>query len=237
MKRGSIPDNPLDAVMALLHDVRTPLGNLENLLVMLRDDFGSCLTAEGVELLALALDESRALRHMLEGELINLCSSGRAAAELFDVDAMVRQIWDWMRGSKSISLVIPQRLPSIVGYKMEFRRIMLNLLSNAVKHCGNAEKVEITWSCTDRSTVFCVHDFGPGMPEAVLAMLARSDRGDTSEAVDLLPSTTGFGLGLLSTRRLVRRGEGEFRINSTPGSGTTICFSVPVLEETGAGMS
>jgi signal transduction histidine kinase len=70
-----------------------------------------------------------------------------------------------------------------------------------------------------------VHDTGVGIPPAeqhyVFERFYRADRARSR-------STGGTGLGLAIARALVRAHHGEIGLESQPGRGTTVWFTLPL---------
>lgn len=105
-----------------------------------------------------------------------------------------------------------------------------NLLSNAVKFTAQGGKVTITarrQEVDGRSMVeVLVKDTGVGIkPEALKALFQLGNPHST-------PGTDGeqgTGLGLIICAELVQKNQGQLHIDSEPGEGTVVRFSVPAM--------
>ncbi len=75
----------------------------------------------------------------------------------------------------------------------------------------------------DGVAVICVSDSGAGIPEEKLQKIF--DQGDMVATLD---SHARLGLGLTICKRLVEAQKGKIRIDSAPGKGTQVHFSLPV---------
>ncbi|HYG27820.1 MAG TPA: ATP-binding protein, partial [Caulobacteraceae bacterium] len=73
-----------------------------------------------------------------------------------------------------------------------------------------------------------VRDTGIGIPKEDLARLARPFEQVESH---LARSTAGTGLGLALTKSLVEMHQGELDLDSEPGKGTTVRFTLPARQE------
>ncbi|WP_150126071.1 ATP-binding protein [Brevundimonas sp. LM2] len=117
-------------------------------------------------------------------------------------------------------------VPQIEADYRGLKQVMLNLISNAVKF--TPEGGEITVSVTQRGEThmrIAVADTGIGIAEADLARLAHpfeQVEGQHSK------TTQGTGLGLALTKSLIELHQGEMRMESTPGKGTTVSFDLPI---------
>jgi signal transduction histidine kinase/ligand-binding sensor domain-containing protein len=98
--------------------------------------------------------------------------------------------------------------------EMQLLRIAQESVNNAVRH-GRATQVQIALSFDDKRIVMRVSDDGRGF-----------EPGQHEAAPD-----TGHHLGLLTMRERAARVRGRIEITSSPGHGTTIETSVPVLAD------
>ena len=96
-----------------------------------------------------------------------------------------------------------------------------NLFSNAFKFTEPGGRVTLSLSTEDRYAVVKVQDTGCGMsPEVGAHIFEKFYQGDTSHA------TQGNGLGLALVKRVVDIMQGEIRVESVPGEGTTFTVRI-----------
>jgi len=107
------------------------------------------------------------------------------------------------------------------------KQVFLNLLSNAVKY--NREGGRVWINCTlDRPGLVDVSitDTGPG--------IAPDRIGDLFEPFNRLGAelgeTEGTGIGLVITRQLVELMQGELRVDSNPGEGSTFTVQLRAIQ-------
>ena len=107
------------------------------------------------------------------------------------------------------------------------KQIVLNILSNAVKFSHDGGTVTIASGLEAEGGVFIsVTDHGIGMtPEQIER--ARQPFGQAHAATTR--AYGGTGLGLPITQRLIELHDGELRIDSVPGEGTTVLVVFPAL--------
>jgi signal transduction histidine kinase len=100
--------------------------------------------------------------------------------------------------------------------------LLRHLVKRAARSCqGEPEPlVHVGGGSVEGRPIFFVRDNGPGMDGALLEKLFRPfERGNSEEdTVDI---------GIVSARRIVERHGGELTIDSKPGAGTTVFFSLP----------
>jgi signal transduction histidine kinase len=108
------------------------------------------------------------------------------------------------------------------------QQVLVNLLDNAIRFSPPGATVTISISQSAESTRVAVSDQGPGMSESEQArVFERFYRGDKSRARQ---GDGGAGLGLSIAEALVHAHGGEIGIQSQPGHGATVWFTLPKEE-------
>lgn len=110
-------------------------------------------------------------------------------------------------------------LPVVWGDEWQLRALLIELVANALEHAGANPDIHVGVSRRDGRWVITVHDSGVGGDPEVL-----------SAAFDLVHGP-GAGLGLARCRSIVERHGGTIWVDASPGTGTSISFSLAPLEE------
>jgi len=111
--------------------------------------------------------------------------------------------------------------------ELRLRQIIGNLLDNAIKFTREGS-VEFGYRLNDGMVVFFVSDTGIGIPiEKHEVIFERFRQVDTS----LARQYGGNGLGLAICKAFVEIMGGKIWMESTPGSGSTFFFSIPVIQK------
>lgn len=142
-----------------------------------------------------------------------------------------------LAASKDLQFIV-RRHPIFDGYvkadSVRIQQIFVNLLNNAIKFTPAGGKVEFL--CAEKATEDQVHyqirvrDNGIGMTKEYLPRLfdaySQENRNSSSRMV-------GTGLGLSIVKQLVELLQGEIKVESAVGKGTTftINFSLPQLKD------
>jgi signal transduction histidine kinase len=104
--------------------------------------------------------------------------------------------------------------------------VVRNLTSNALKFTPRGGQVSLAASLNGQPgfVMVAVTDTGVGMSEAVMANLFRIDSQHSTAGTENEPGT---GLGLAICQEMVQRNGGKIRVESEPGKGTVMQFTVP----------
>ena len=186
------------------------------------------LTARMDALLDSLLHYSRVGRVSLEPLPEDL---GRVLEEALEITAARRE-------DSGAEIVLARALPTLVCDRVRVREIYVNLLTNAMKyndrpvarielsHLAPGEQDAPTRERSGGRTVLRVSDDGIGMEERHLAPAFEMFR--RLHARDAYGGGTGTGLPIV--RRLVERHGGRVWIDSAPGRGTTVSFTLQAPE-------
>lgn len=204
---------------AVLHDVRAPVGGLKYLLTQF----------------PIAAEKDTAIRTSVSQELSYmeslLASLSPAQVErsrfhlgVCNADEVVRRVvarctseGAQERGAVVVDSAlrgISARIPDI-----ELERILSNILGNAIRY-SPAGDVSVTVRCDRNRVVVMVCDTGPGIDPRILAELRDPHCRTVS-------SSSGWGMGLVSSKRRIERYAGELCVASSSERGTTIEIVVP----------
>ena len=123
-----------------------------------------------------------------------------------------------------LRLAMPDQLPALILDRMRIRQVLLNLLTNAARLTEHGE-IAIEVIEESRRVVVRVVDTGPGMDDAQIALLFQPFQ---SNSVAPPNWHTGSGLGLPISKTFVELHGGEMGVESVPGAGTTVWFSLPL---------
>ena len=105
----------------------------------------------------------------------------------------------------------------VIADRVRLRQALMNLLSNAVKYNRQAGRVAFEHREQDGHSVFVITDTGAGMHADQLARLFEpfNRLGAERSAIE------GTGIGLVLSRNMIELMQGDLKITSTPGLGTT----------------
>lgn len=115
-------------------------------------------------------------------------------------------------------------LPTVLGDQNRLVQVFVNLIGNAVKftHTGSVCCRAIA---TAQEVQFSIIDTGPGIAPADQAQIFTSFHQSGNQ---LTNKPAGVGLGLAICKAIVEQHRGRIWIESEPGQGCTVSFTLPV---------
>lgn len=124
-----------------------------------------------------------------------------------------------------VSLQLPTRDYFIFGDPNQLNRVLVNLVQNAVQAMDKPDgRIEMVLYTKAGQAVVEVRDNGAGVPEDIRSRIFEPN---------FSTKTSGMGLGLAITKRMVEGMSGTITFESETGKGTTFILSFPLHEPTG----
>jgi PAS domain S-box-containing protein len=219
------------------HEMRTPLHGVVASLDLLRTD---SLDAEAASLLTTARSCSERALAQIDYALDAIRNEGDGEPpSRFDPVASVRSIVAEMEPlarikGNSIDFDVTgfDGSTTLVGQPKAYSRSVFNLVGNAVKFTSDGRisiRLHIRAGAGDgqRELLTEVRDTGPGIAkkdwERIFAPFEQSDASERTTA------NPGFGLGLSIVQQDVERMRGRIEIDSEPGNGACLRFTIPLI--------
>ena len=215
------------------HELRTPLNAIIGFSEMMTSGmfgplgdpryvgYAGDIHASGQHLLALINDILDMAK--IEAGKMTLRPERLDVAEL--VDDSLRLVRTRMEaGAIKLVVDLAPGLPDLVADERAMKQVLLNLLSNAVKFTPAGGRVTVGAETEGERVRLWVADTGIGIAEEDLARLGRPfEQAESQQS----KTVQGTGLGLALVKALTALHEGEFRLESAPGVGTTASVLLP----------
>ena len=130
-----------------------------------------------------------------------------------------------LKNDNELMLDIQSNLPLIYCDRQRIRQVILNLISNATRFTRHGT-ITVSARLEGASIVLSVKDTGVGIKEEALPHIF--DRYySASPNTDEEP--TGTGIGLYLVKHIVEGHDGTIAVESEPGKGTTVTFTLPAM--------
>ncbi len=228
---------------AASHDVKEPLRGIHQYAQWLREEHAHSLEGAGIEKLDTIDRLSQRLETLID-TLLHYARVGRGELELTatDLNQLVGQVQEMLSvqfKETGAELRLPRPLPSIPCAPVLVTEVFSNLLSNALKYNSKEKKwveigfvapgeqapASVPWPSEaedSAANVFYVRDNGIGIAstnfEKIFQIFRRLHGRDQFDG--------GTGAGLTITKKIIERHSGRIWVASTPGEGTTFCFTL-----------
>lgn len=209
------------------HDLQEPLRMVASYVQLLAKRYRGRLDEKAETYMDFAVDGAKRMQELIE----DLLSYGRishgAEFKLIDTNAVLADamatIGDEIMASGGA--IETEKLPLVWGDRMQLLMLFKNLLGNAIKYHKKdlPPQVQVSVRQEGEEWVFSVKDNGIGVePEYFERIFQIFQRLHTR---DQYPGT---GIGLAACKKIVERHHGRIWIESEPGAGSTIFFTIPV---------
>ncbi len=130
--------------------------------------------------------------------------------------------------SKAISIRsdIPHDVTVLVDQPM-IKTVIRNILFNALKFTPRGGEIFITARQGGRTVTVAIQDNGMGMNGQVQSLIFSQEKGKRQLGTD---GEKGTGLGLVLCKQFIEQHGGKIWVESEPGKGTTVFFTLPVSD-------
>lgn len=212
-----------DKLFAILsHDLRSPVGALENTLML--TNWGALSQTEFTETTQQLSQRVSQVRTMLDNLLQwSISQMGgikpiKEQIRLLELLESQIQVLSPASTKKSIQIInTVSDDATLLADKNHLAVIVRNLLQNAIKFTHSGGSISIKANRQQDKLLVEISDTGIGMSKERLANLFRLSTASSKLGTDL---EQGTGLGLVLVKELVEANEGSIEVNSEPNQGT-----------------
>ena len=211
---------------AASHDLKAPLGNIKTISQIVLEEVGPHLEHPVLEMLrSLPLITSRLKKLIDDLFLFSLLGQKSLQQETISLRSSINTACEFLAEDlrKQKATIHIEQLDDAYADPALMTTVFQNLISNACKYVKDVDPViEISSKTDGRFLVVMVQDNGIGIPpkerKRIFDPLTRAVNSSDYE---------GTGLGLSMVKRIVEAHQGRVWVESSPGEGSTFCFTLP----------
>lgn len=211
------------------HEVRTPLALIQGAAELLADETPGPLNGRQREFVTTIITNTQRINGLAQ----DLLTEAKLDAELFELRLLpvdIRQLArKTVRDARRVQPT-PVRLDStgpalmLLGDPNLLAQALGNLVSNACRHAEPGTQVTVSVARGEGQAIVGVSDGGEGMSDAERERLFEPFASSAGQG--------GTGLGMTITQKIISQHGGRLLVDTVPGRGTTIYFTLPLLDET-----
>ncbi|MHB9137793.1 MAG: sensor histidine kinase [Victivallaceae bacterium] len=225
--------NKLFSIIA--HDLRTPIGNISQLLDMLEEAFAAGYKAKTAEILLKLKSSADSTFKLLENlfdwakNQISEVTYNQEELNLRHLlqDCLVAHQMPAKEKNIKILTSCDDSLKVIADVHM-VKTVIRNLISNAIKFTPENGEIHINAERTEgKKIIISIRDSGVGIEKERIPLLFDFAQNKSTYGTN---GEKGTGLGLSLCRDLVNMNKGELKVESEVGKGSTFSFTLPSAE-------
>ncbi|MBI2710255.1 MAG: ATP-binding protein [Actinobacteria bacterium] len=227
-ERHRVDEVRRDFVANISHELKTPIGAIGLLAETMLDEPDAQVAHR---LAARVVDEAFRVGRTIDDllELSRIEARERPSREPVTVPMAVAEAVDRLRPAadlRGVHIHVREASPrlTVLGDRRQLVSALTNLLDNAVKYSDRGSAVEVRARTDGVRTEIDVEDHGIGIPardlERIFERFYRVDRARSRD-------TGGTGLGLAIVRHVAQNLDGDVRVRSREGAGSTFTLVLP----------
>ena len=217
---------------ALTHNLKAPFRAVQNYAGFLTEDLADKLEDEPKQYLeGIKKAIIQATDQFKDLESLYRVRNYPVDSEAFELAELLHEMQNIFQNNSGREIVVAPKLPTLNCCKFLIRQILLNVIENGFKYNrADIKKVEVGWQPgTDNRLDIFVRDNGIGIDpkyhDHIFGIFKRLHTNSEYE---------GSGIGLAIVKRAVQNVDGEIRVESAVGEGSTFYVNLPdsIMENT-----
>ncbi|WP_111633505.1 sensor histidine kinase [Pedobacter cryoconitis] len=228
-------NNTKDKFFSIIaHDLRNPFTSLISFSELIYKNVNR-LSPEKIENLAMRMNDSAKQAYILLENLLHWSKmqTGVLKPDLQELDVIellkeIKHISSSTAIAKGIEIKL-EELPAakIIADKQMMSTILRNIIANAIKFSYANGSIVLKAAERQHEVLFSVMDSGVGIEKQNADLLFKTDSSFSTPGTQ---NEMGTGLGLRLCREFVEISGGSIWLESEPGLGTTIYFTIPAQD-------
>lgn len=208
------------------HDLRAPLRSILGFAIILEEEYGPKLDAEGVRLIGIIKRNAKRMGQLID-DLLEFSRNNRKEMIVSDIDVyatvqnIVKEQLELEKGREIEFLISP--LNKANGDINMLRLVWINLIGNAIKYTRRTQKakIEIFDSIDDGRVTYTIRDNGVGFDMKYVDKLFG-----VFQRLHTIEDFEGTGVGLALVSRIITRHGGKITAQGSINQGATFSFYI-----------
>ncbi len=215
----------------LAHDLRSPFSVIIGVLELLKDSYHEYNIKEVEKYIRMATNSANGTLGLLEN-LLCWAAAQNSAISFNPVkinlhELVIEEFDDMISAATHKLLTFNQSIPPKLFLAADLdmvKTILRNLINNAIKYSFIGGEITVSATEVGQFVEITVEDHGIGITQKALKELFTGNELHTTRGTN---NESGTGLGLILCKEFVEKHGGTIRIESEPGKGTKIRFTLP----------
>jgi len=211
---------------ALAHEIKNPLNTMRLNVDLLKEDWEQSADSprENANKRLNALDKEIGRLEEILNDFLRYARLPKPNLEKTNITLPLNELLDFTEPeAQQLGINVVRQfadgLPDVYIDKSQIKQALINILLNAYQAMPDGGEILVKADIMDSSIVADIVDNGEGIPENRI-----------SKIFDLFYSTKedGTGLGLPIAKRIIEMNNGEIRVKTQEGKGTTFSILLPI---------
>lgn len=218
-----------ELISVAAHELRSPLSTIMGYSELLltgdhfdesqKKEFAAIIHQKSTTIERL-IDDLLDISHLESGQNLSICKNDN---NIFATTTLLLQEYRKRYPQRPFTVNFPETSDWIAYDRVRMDQVFDNILGNAIKFSPPDSPIDIEGVPKDTNIQFKIRDRGIGMPPGELSrVFDKFYRAGVSSA-----SPSGLGLGMAIVKGIVTSHGGEIWLESSPGEGTTVRFTIP----------
>lgn len=199
------------------HDLKSPIRNINALMSWIMEDEKEKFSNASKENCSLVAQNLEKMDKLISG-ILNHATLGKTKEQRvsFELKDVLKETVRTIYVPDNIKIVLAENLPKMVFERARLEQMFMNLLTNAISATEKKERglIKIDYEPDELYWKFIVSDNGKGIPEHYQESIFEMFKKLENEG-------NGTGIGLALVKKIVVLYDGDIRLKSEEGKGTT----------------
>ena len=214
---------------AVSHDLRTPLTGIIGNSSLYLEQQSTLSEKEKRELITSIQSDAEWLLNLVE----NLLTITRIQGDNLKINTRPEPVEEVVSEAlvriqkrfpdKMIHATVPEEMLFVPMDPILIEQVIMNLIENAIIHSETEEPIEFTVTETKNKVLFCIKDYGKGIPQEKMQTLFEGNAMSGENSYD---SRRGMGIGLSICKTIITAHHGEIFCENHE-NGAAFCFILP----------